>query len=178
MKLKDLLKDLEVLELHADPELEITGVSYDSRQVKPGELFVAVTGFASDGNRFIPMALEKGAAAVVTAVQPETDVPYVLVASDRLALAQIGANYYGNPANSLKLIGITGKTGKTSSTLLLKHILEKAKGAKVGLIGTMDILVGDERIPAERTTPESLDLQMLLAIVYNLFLQLHFLHLE
>jgi len=163
MKLKDLLKGVQVLKTAVDLDMEIGSVTYDSRKVNSGSLFVAVTGFVTDGNRYIPMALEKGAAAVVTAVQPETDVPYVLVASDRLALAQIGANYYGNPVNSLKLIGITGTNGKTSSTLLLKHILEKAKGAKVGLIGTMDILVGDERIPAERTTPESLDLQMLLA---------------
>ena len=161
MKLKELLKGLEIIKATADMELEISGVAYDSRKVTPGGLFVAVTGFVTDGNLYIPMALEKGAVAVVTAVEPKEEIPYVLVPSDRLALALIGSNFYGNPADQMKLIGITGTNGKTSSTLLLKHILEKTRGAKVGLIGTMDIMIGDEAIPAERTTPESLDLQAL-----------------
>ena len=163
MKLKDLLKDIPVLELKADPELEIANVYYDSRKVTEGSLFVAISGFASDGNRFIPMALSKGAAAVVTAKKPEGDVPYVLVENDRLALALIGTNYYGHPAESMTLIGVTGTNGKTSTTLLLKQVLESCLGAKVGLIGTMENLVGDEVIPTERTTPESFELQGLFA---------------
>jgi UDP-N-acetylmuramoyl-L-alanyl-D-glutamate--2,6-diaminopimelate ligase len=99
MKLKELLADIEVLKTNADMELEITEIAYDSRKVQPGGMFVAVTGFATDGNRFIPMALEKGAAVIVTAKEPETDFPYVLVASDRLALAYLGRNFYGNPAS-------------------------------------------------------------------------------
>jgi UDP-N-acetylmuramoyl-L-alanyl-D-glutamate--2,6-diaminopimelate ligase len=109
------------------------------------------------------MALEKGAVAVVTAVEPTENIPYVLVPSDRLALALIGGNYYGHPAEAMQLIGITGTNGKTSSTLLLKHVLEVTRGAKVGLIGTMENMIGSEAIPAERTTPESLDLQALFA---------------
>ena len=163
MKLKELLNGLTVIEASADMQMEINEVTYDSRKVTPGSLFVAITGFVTDGNRYIPMALEKGAVAVVTAVKPETDIPYVLVESDRLALALIGANYYGHPAESMTLIGVTGTNGKTSSTLLLKHVLEVARGAKVGLIGTMDNMIGQESIPADRTTPESLDLQALFA---------------
>ena len=163
MKLRDLLRNIHVLDSSVDMELEISGVAYDSRKVMPGSLFVAITGFASDGNRFIPMALEKGAAVVVTAKKPEGDVPYVLVGSDRLALALIGVNFYGNPAESMTMIGITGTNGKTSVTLLLKHLLEQVLGAKVGLIGTMENLVGDEVIPTERTTPESFELQGLFA---------------
>ena len=163
MKLKELLAGLTVLEATADLEQNIDSVVYDSRKVTPGSLFVAVSGFASDGNRFIPMAMEKGAAVVVTAKRPEQDVPYVLVESDRLALALLGCNFYGHPAKAMKLIGITGTNGKTSSTLLLKHILEKTIGAKVGLIGTMANMVGDEIIPTERTTPESFELQALFA---------------
>jgi UDP-N-acetylmuramoyl-L-alanyl-D-glutamate--2,6-diaminopimelate ligase len=163
MKLRDLLRNIQVLDSCVDMELEISGVAYDSRKVTPGSLFVAITGFASDGNRFIPMALEKGAAVVVTAKKPEMDVPYVLVESDRLALALIGVNFYGNPAASMTMIGITGTNGKTSVTLLLKHLLEQVLGAKVGLIGTMENLVGDEVIPTERTTPESFELQGLFA---------------
>jgi len=163
MKLKDLLRDIPVLECTADTQLEISAVHYDSRKVTPGSLFVAISGFASDGNRFIPMAMEKGAVAVVTAKKPLNDVPYVLVESDRLALALLGCNFFGHPARSMTMIGVTGTNGKTSTTLLLKQLLEKTLGAKVGLIGTMANLVGDEIIPTERTTPESFDLQALFA---------------
>ena len=163
MKLKELLNNISVLECTADPELEIGSVHYDSRKVTENSLFVAISGFASDGNRFIPMALSKGAVAVVTAKKPETDVPYVLVESDRMALAMLGCNFYGWPARSMTMIGVTGTNGKTSTTLLLKQILEKTAGAKVGLIGTMANMVGDEVIPTERTTPESFELQGLFA---------------
>ena len=163
MKLKELLQNIPVLECTADPELEISAVHYDSRKVTEGSLFVAVTGFASDGNRFIPMALGKGAAAVVTAKKPEGEIPFVLVESDRLALALLGCNFYGHPAASMTMIGVTGTNGKTSTTLLLKQVLETVLGAKVGLIGTMANMVGDEEIPTERTTPESFDLQALFA---------------
>ena len=163
MKLKELLTGISVLECTADPELEIKEIFYDSRKVTPGSLFVAVSGFAADGNKFIPMAAEKGAAAVVTAKKPETDIPYILVASDRLALALLGCNFFGRPAEHMTMIGITGTNGKTSSTLLLKQVLETCLGAKVGLIGTMANMIGQETIPTERTTPESFELQALFA---------------
>lgn len=163
MKLKELLQNVQVLECTADLDLDVNSVYYDSRKVTEGSLFVAVSGFATDGNRFIPMALDKGAAAVVTAKRPEGDVPYVLVASDRLALALIGCNFYGHPAKAMTMIGVTGTNGKTSVTLLLKQVLEKCLGAKVGLIGTMANMVGQEVIPTERTTPESFELQGLFA---------------
>ena len=164
MKLKDLLQGINVLECNADPEMEITGVVRDTRKEIPaGSLFVAVSGFAFDGNRYIPMALEKGASAVVTSRKPEGDVPYVLVDSDRKALAMLGVNFYGHPAEKMTMIGITGTNGKTSVTLLLKHLLEKTLGAKVGLVGTMGNMIGDVELPTERTTPESFELQALFA---------------
>ena len=163
MKLLELLKDIPVLESNVSMDLEISHVAYDSRKVERGGLFVAVTGFAADGNRFIPMALEKGAAVVITAKKPEGDVPFVLVESDRKALALIGCNFYGHPARSMKMVGVTGTNGKTSVTLLLKHLLENAVDAKVGLIGTTANMIGDEVIPTERTTPESFELQALFA---------------
>ena len=163
MKLKDLLAGVDVIRTTADINMEISGVAYDSRKVMPGSLFVAVSGFATDGNRFIPMAMEKGAAAVVTAKEPQEQIPYILVKSDRLALAQISCNYFGHPTKDMTLIGITGTNGKTSATLLLKHILETTLGAKVGLIGTMENRIGDLVIPTERTTPESYELQNLFA---------------
>ena len=163
MKLAQLLQGVEVRKASVDMNLEITQVAYDSRKVTQGSLFVAITGFVTDGNKYIPMALEKGAVAVVTAIEPTEDIPYILVSSDRLALALIGANFYCHPAKAMTLIGVTGTNGKTSSTLLLKHILEITRGAKVGLIGTMDNMIGELSVPAQRTTPESLDLQALFA---------------
>ena len=161
MKLRELLNEIEIIRSNVDMDTEITGVTYDSRKVMPGDVFVAVTGFVTDGNRYIPMALEKGAAVIVTAVAPDENIPYVLVPSDRMALALIGANFYGRPAEAIKVIGITGTNGKTSSALLLKHVLEVACGAKVGLVGTMGNMIGDTFLPGDRTTPESLDLQAL-----------------
>ena len=163
MKLRELLQGIRVLESTADMELDIPNVYYDSRKVTEGSLVVAISGFASDGNRFIPMALQKGAAVVVTAKKPEQDIPYVLVENDRLALAMLGINFYSHPAEDMILIGVTGTNGKTSSTLLLKQVLETCLNAKVGLIGTMENLIGDEVIPTERTTPESFELQGLFA---------------
>mgnify|MGYP003485244268 CR=1 FL=1 len=96
MKLRDLLKDINVLESNVDMDMPVESVAYDSRKVTEGCLFVAISGFASDGNRFIPMAMEKGAQVVVTAKKPEVEVPYVLVESDRLAMALLGCNFYGN----------------------------------------------------------------------------------
>ena len=131
MKLQDILGSIEYLEVHADGDLQIGGITADSRRVQKDDLFVAISGFTSDGNRFIPMAMDKGAAVVVTAKKPETDVPYVLVPSDRKALAQCAAALYGHPSKAMTMIGITGTNGKTSVTLLLKHVLEKTLGAKV-----------------------------------------------
>ena len=163
MKLQEILDSIEYLEVHADRELEIGGVTADSRRVKAGDLFVAISGFTSDGNRFIPMAMERGAAVVVTSKKPEGDVPYVLVPHDRKALAQCAAVLYGHPSKAMTMIGITGTNGKTSVTWLLKQVLEQTLEAKVGLIGTMENHIGDVVEEAQRTTPESNELQQLFA---------------
>ena len=161
MKLKDLLQGLEPLTIHADLEQEITGVCYDSRQVQPGHLFVAISGFATDGHRFIPMALEKGAAVIFCEQIPAQECSYVQLPSTRKALALAGANWFGHPAEQMTMIGVTGTNGKTTSTYLLKHILEQTQGAKVGLVGTIQNMIGDEVLYTERTTPESFELQAL-----------------
>ena len=161
MKLKDLLKGIAVLSATADMEAEITGVSYDSRETAAGDLFVAMTGYATDGHRFIPMAAEKGAACVLCENVPETDVPYVQVENTRRALSVVGANFFDHPGKEMTVVGVTGTNGKTTTTYLLKAILEAKAGAKVGLIGTNQNLIGDEVVPTERTTPESFELQKL-----------------
>ena len=163
MKLSQVLAGMQILEQHADPELEISGVSYDSRTTKPGELFVAVTGYAADGHRFIPMAAARGAAAVLCERPPEADVPYVQVESTRAALALAGANWFGHPAEQMTMIGVTGTNGKTTVTYLLKSVLEQCLGAKVGLVGTIQNMIGDQVLDTERTTPESFELQSLFA---------------
>lgn len=162
MTLKELLHGVDVLEWAADENTQIACVRCDSRQVAAGDLFVAVSGFAVDGNRFIPMVRDR-AAAVVTAQRPDTEIPYVLVRSDRRALEQISANFYGHPSESMTMVGVTGTNGKTSVTYILKQVLEKITGEKAGLIGTVENQIGNEVFPAERTTPESLQLQKLLA---------------
>ncbi|MGM9618594.1 MAG: UDP-N-acetylmuramoyl-L-alanyl-D-glutamate--2,6-diaminopimelate ligase [Oscillospiraceae bacterium] len=159
MKLKELLRGLTVLSATADMELEIAGVSYDSRSTREGELFVAVTGYAVDGHRFIPAAREKGAAAVLCEKIPEGEVPYVQVADTRQGLAVLGLNWFGRPAEQMTMVAVTGTNGKTTTTYLLKSVLERCLGAKVGLIGTNQNMIAQEVLPTERTTPESFELQ-------------------
>lgn len=160
MKLQAILQGLEPLEVHADLSREITGIAYDSRAVKPGNLFVAICGYDTDGHKYIPMALEKGAACVLCEKAP-AEGEYVLLSDTRRGLALAGANWYGNPAGEMTMIGITGTNGKTTTTYLVKHILEDCLGAKVGLVGTIQNMIGDEVLHTERTTPESLELQAL-----------------
>ena len=162
MKLSQLLRGIPVRECHADQEMEISGVSYDSRKTAAGDLFIAMTGYETDGHKFIPMAREKGAVCVLCQERPQEEMPYVLVEDSRLALAQVGRTWYGDPAASMKMVGVTGTNGKTTTTYLLKDILEQAAGAKVGLIGTNQNMIGSEVLPTERTTPESFELQGLL----------------
>ncbi len=163
MKLRELLTELSVIESTADPNMDIRDIRYDSRAVQPGDLFVAVPGMQSDGHRFIPMAVEKGAAAVLCQRPPEGDVPYILVADSRLALARVSCAWFGYPSEKMTMVGVTGTNGKTTSTVLIKHMLEDVTGEKVGLVGTISNWIGDEEFPTERTTPESYDLQKLFA---------------
>ena len=161
MKLSDLTEKLEIIEATADPETEISEVCYDSRRAVPGSLFVAVSGFSTDGNKYIPSAMKKGAVAVITEKKPELDIPYILVKNCRYALAMVSCAYFGYPADSMNIIGITGTSGKTTCSYLIKHMLETCLGAKVGLVGTNGNMIGDTFLHADRTTPESFELQKL-----------------
>ena len=166
MKLKELLKGIDVIAATADLEMEIPHVRYDSRAVEAGDLFVAVTGYAVDGHKFIPSVMKKGAAAVICEREPEGEIPYVLVEDSRRCLAALGANFCGRPAEKMTMVAVTGTNGKTSTTYLLKAILEQARGAKVGLIGTNQNMIGDTVIPTERTTPGPFEAQELFGEMY------------
>lgn len=159
MKLRELLEGIEILASEADLDMEISGVSYDSRKTQPGDLFVAMEGYETDGHKFIPMAREKGALCVLCRHRPEGEGPWVVTDDSRGALARVGRNWYGDPAASMTMVGVTGTNGKTTTTYLLKDVLEKALGAKVGLIGTNQNMIGEEVLHTERTTPESFELQ-------------------
>ncbi len=161
MKLREIVEGLALLGGTAGLDTEIGGVSYDSRKTQPGDLFVAVRGFETDGHRFIPMAVQKGAAAVLCEEPPKDGTPYLQVADCRLGLAIASRNFFGNPASRMTLIGYTGTSGKTSSTQILKHVLEETLGAKVGLIGTNGNMIGGELLHTEHTTPESYELHKL-----------------
>jgi len=149
MKLRDLLRDVPMRRAPSSADVDITSVTADSRLVKPGALFVAIPGTAMDGAKFVPQAMEKGAAAVLTA--NEVDDP-------RAALAIIAANFYGRPAGKLSLVGVTGTSGKTTTTKMIESIFD-ATGEAVGLIGTIEYRAGDERLTADRTTPDAVVLQ-------------------
>ncbi len=162
MRLKALLSGVALLGGFADEDVEISGISYDTRTIRPGELFVALTGYKTDGHRFLREAVEKGAAAVICHKAPEEPGPWLIAADTRAALAAVSANWFGRPADALTVIGVTGTNGKTTTTYLLKAMLEGVLGAKVGLMGTNQNMIGEKVIPAHRTTPESWEVQKLL----------------
>lgn len=154
MKLSELLRDVPLREVRGTTDLEITSVTADSRLVREGALFVAIPGTAKDGAQFIPQALEKGAAAVVAREGGAT----VVVDDPRSALSLIAANFYGRPAEKLTLVGVTGTSGKTTTTKMIESIFDAAR-EPVGLIGTIEYRAGDERLVADRTTPDAVVLQ-------------------
>ncbi len=162
MKLKELLAGTEVLEWAADPELEILDLTADSRQVRPGTLFLAVPGHQVDGHSFIPQAAASGAAAAVTE-RPVEGLPYVRVKSAYQALGQLADRFWDHPSGKMKIIGVTGTNGKTTTSYLVKELLEQVLGAKVGLIGTNQNMIGSEALPTKNTTPDGLTLHRLFA---------------
>lgn len=165
MTIEQLLQGVAVKKALGNLQTEISGVCYHSGKLLPGNIFVAVRGYRSDGHRFIGAAIEGGAAAVlVEEWQDGLQVPQVLVDDSRKALAILSSNWYDNPSKKLRLIGVTGTNGKTTVTYLVKEILERA-GRKVGLIGTNQNMVGNMVLKSDHTTPESLELQELFSIM-------------
>lgn len=161
MKLSEILKGIKVKNTYED--CEITNVTQDSRMIEEGCLFVCIKGGTFDGHSAAREALEKGAAAVLVQVDLGLD-RQILTDDTRAVYSNICANFFGNPADKLKLIGITGTNGKTTTTFLMKQILESA-GKKTGLIGTVQNMVGDEVYPAKFTTPDPYELQKLFSLM-------------
>ena len=156
MKLKNLLENLTYECIQGDVDTEITTLVYDSRKVEKGSLFVCISGAVRDGHEFAGEVTEKGAVALLVEkeVSVPADVTVIKVEDTREGLAKSSAAYFGHPAEELTTIGITGTKGKTTATYMVRSILE-ASGYKTGLIGTIETIIGEERIPAANTTPES-----------------------
>lgn len=156
--LKELLNGIDYECVCGTTDREVTDIVYDSRRVVPGCIFICITGAAMDGHAFAGAAVEAGAAVLVTEkdvdIPAEAGVTVVRVAETHYAMAFLSAAFWGHPAERLKIIGVTGTKGKTTTTYLIKSILEQT-GHKVGLIGTIEIIIGDTHIPADHTTPES-----------------------
>lgn len=164
MKLTKLAQAAEYIELTS--EAEITGIEFDSRRVQHGDMFCCIVGTFQDGHKYAADAVEKGASALLVQTKLELDIPQIVVKDSRKAMALMAAYFYGNPAKKMRFAGVTGTNGKTSTTFMLKAIAEKA-GLKVGLIGTIMNMIGDKRIRADRTTPESVDLHKTLAMMVD-----------
>ena len=160
MKLSKLLERVSYKILQGSEEREVAAIENDSRKVRPGVLFVCIRGAVADGHAYAQKAAELGAAVIVAEekVEVPSSVTVVKVADTRMAMALMAAAFYGYPAERLRVIGVTGTKGKTTTTYMVRSILEAA-GYKVGLIGTIEAIIGDEVIPAENTTPESVLIQ-------------------
>jgi len=161
VKLQDILTPLHSYEVSRPiDQIAIKGIKYDSRYVMPGDLFICVPGFKTDGHLYAAKAIEQGASVLlVERYLDGLDVPQIKVKDTRDAMAVLAAHFYDYPSKKLGLIGVTGTNGKTTTTYLIKYILEKEH--KVGLIGTIGNMIGDKSLPANRTTPEAVDLQQM-----------------
>src|SRR5436190_10889851 len=164
MQLKHLVDELSVVKVVGPLDREIAGISYDSRRVTPGMVFVAIPGQKTDGHEFISTAIDRGATAVICEkngfVSPRATK--IKVGDAREALARMAAAYYQHPSRKLKVIGVTGTNGKTTVAFIVKQILQAA-GVNCGLIGTVLYEIGERVIPAQRTTPEALEIQQMMA---------------
>jgi len=165
MKIKEIMNGIIYEIIHSTLDLDINKLQYDSRKVGKGDMFFCVDGFVVDGHKFIKSAIDKGAIAIVCSKEPDKEflndkVTFIKTSDIRKAMAICAGNYFNNSHKKLKLIGITGTNGKTTSAFMLKSILETA-GYKVGLIGTIANYIGEEKIDSHRTTPEALELHEL-----------------
>src|SRR5881397_646530 len=167
MLLKTLVPAIPIRKIIGTIDRPVENIAYDSRRVQRNGMFVALRGEKSDGHEFIGQAIEKGASVIVAEREEQNPrATCLIVENTRTALADFSASFYGNPERKLKLAAVTGTNGKTTTTFLIRHICEKAS-LRCGLIGTVRYEIGERMLPAIRTTPESLDLQELLAQIVN-----------
>jgi UDP-N-acetylmuramoyl-L-alanyl-D-glutamate--2,6-diaminopimelate ligase len=162
--LRDILYSVRIEEVHGSTNIAVEGITLDSRKVRPNSLFVAIKGTASDGHQFIAKAIELGADCIVCQVLPEErhpNVTYVKVADPSSAMGLIAANYYDNPSEQIKLIGVTGTNGKTTTVTLLYNLFRKL-GFKVGLLSTVVNRIHNEVVESTHTTPNAVELNALL----------------
>ncbi len=160
MKLCELLKDVKVI---GNEEVNISGITFDSREVRAGYLFICIPGFKVDGHDYAAQAIDKGAVALLAEHEIEgIGATTVIVEDSRKETSTIAANFYNHPYKKLNIVGITGTNGKTTTTYLIKSILE-SYGKKVGLIGTNQNLIGDMVLPSQHTTPDVIELMELLS---------------
>ena len=165
MKLNELLKNVEVLNILGNAEVEISGVNIDSRRIEAGHLFVAIPGTQTDGHKFIPKAIEQGAVAILCEFFPnrrEPGITYIAVESTEDCVGEVATQFYGEPSKKLKLVGVTGTNGKTTIATLLYNMFRKM-GHKCGLLSTVCNYIEDEIIPADHTTPDPIELNRLLS---------------
>jgi UDP-N-acetylmuramoyl-L-alanyl-D-glutamate--2,6-diaminopimelate ligase len=160
MQLQELASLLLINRIHGDAEVDVTGIQFDSRKVKQGDLFICIPGLVSDGHDFAARAILSGAVALVTErkLELETPVPQVIIKDARFAMAVMAAHFYGYPSKGMKVIGITGTNGKTTTTYLIEKILSD-QGFTTGLMGTIQMKIGSVYTDMERTTQEAPDLQ-------------------
>ncbi|MGC1851381.1 MAG: Mur ligase family protein, partial [Solirubrobacterales bacterium] len=158
MRLSELVAGAGDARIVGDPAVEVVGLAYDSRRVTPGTLFFCVPGEKVNGHEFGAAAVEAGAVALVVERELELDVAQVVVPDARAAMAPLASRFYGDPTSELKVVGITGTNGKTTTAFLLREILESA-GVQCGLLGTVKQVAGGIEEEVERTTPEAIDLQ-------------------
>lgn len=164
MKLNELLKAIQPVEVAGSTDIEITGVNIDSRLVESGHLFMAMRGTQTDGHTYIPSAITKGAVAILCEEMPEqkeADITYILVKDCEDAVGKIATTFYGNPTSKLELVGVTGTNGKTTIATLLYNVF-RYFGYKVGLISTVCNYIDDEPVPTDHTTPDPITLNRLL----------------
>jgi len=165
MKLSELFRNIEVLNIIGDGEIDITGVNIDSRRIRDGHLFVAIPGTQTDGHKFIPKAIEQGAVAVMCEHIPNVRTPgvtYIVVESTEDCVGEVATQFYGDPSRKLQLVGVTGTNGKTTIATLLYNMFRKF-GHKCGLLSTVCNYIEDSAIPADHTTPDPIELNRLLA---------------
>ena len=163
-RLNELLADVRALDIRGSVAREISALEYDSRKVEADNCFFAVVGTASDGHNYIPMAVERGAKAIVCQRLPESlsdDVAYIVVEDTNEAMAMMAAAYYDHPSEELRLVGVTGTNGKTTTATLL-YDMTMAMGYRAGLISTVVYRIGEERIASTHTTPDAIRLNAMM----------------